>query len=247
MKYFFKDHDNDYFNPLNGMKELCIFNLEVLEFNTYTVRSYIKKVYKDEISPFPCIDLDRYSTTTVFLCIMKHENGLYLSHNFVLSKIPCIWHFIDDNENMLFTPWYHHNYTSLTFTNETNTPEEFYTLNGYYVYKKNNLIDEEFLKLCKSLDKIQRISYVLKTPNAYDIFCNRIIHYKDQPDIWSKIKLKTCLYEDPGDRYSFILYSHQNFLKSQFLCDPSIIICGDNSCIQLQYAWIKIPGVELKF
>jgi hypothetical protein len=244
MRYFFKDANNCYFNPLSCKRELCIFNLEILEFKTYTTRSYIEANYNDEGS---FIDLDRYSITTVFLCIVQHEKGLYLSYDYTLSKIPCIWNF-DDDKNILFIPWYHQGFqSSLKFTNETNTAEEFYSLNGYYIYKKNNMINEEFLNLCKSLNLIEDISYVLKTPNVYDIFCNRIFHHKDQPDVWFNLQLHSHLYEDPGDRYSFFIYDHQIFLKSHFLSNPSIIICSNNTDIQLQFTWIHIPRVQLQF
>jgi hypothetical protein len=245
MKYFFKDENDQYFNPLNGENELYGFDLETIEIKQYTHWLDDKLPQVKENDMVASFDLSKWTIQfldVIFLCILKADNGLYLSLNYQLSSIPFIWNFrpCKQTKNKLFIAnHFHPHYSLLSFTNQANNLEDDYKLNKYVKYHPG-LTKRKFQDVFYSLDKIHTITHLFKLTNKTPF--NNIIQKEGKLNLCDE-NIDLDKHNDVQDFFSFECNYENQYYDSCFAY--GMLICGTNE-IYLELDHKRIPRNKLK-
>ena len=253
MKYFFKDENDQYFNPLNGVNELYGFSVETIGVQVYT--HWLDGRFPQTLSDDCFIDLDKYTVqfvNVVFLCILQDDSGLYLDQNFCMTKTPFVWHYKPDKDNelnnKLFAPnYYHELYLSLSLTCKTKSIEDFYKLNKYINFNDICKYTHKFsfVELFILMDKIHPITHILKmgmkTKDG-----NAIVKKEGPFTLWKR-HFKLDIFEGSSGHDYFS--NHFNFDNDDYVYSSfshnDILICATDD-VFLAYTHKKIPRNKLK-
>jgi hypothetical protein len=247
MKYFFKDK-KQYYNPINKKYELCCFELETIDIKQYEFWTNGLPKHIENLYAF--INLEETTTqniNAIFLCTLQHESGLYLGFNFILDKKPFIWHY-NPQYKQLFIPYYHHSLYYMPFTNETNTYQDFYMLNKYYIHDlKNDIYNHDkyiinVRTILKELDQIHKITHIYQKCNG-----NILFQQHGNLNLWID-RIQSIRYFTINNENNYdTVFNYQNHNNFDFIYDGCIVICGSHNIhSKSQFLGTRKPKVNRK-